>query len=98
MDLDDNIEDEVEDSLKVMQAVATIAMNFLADKQRPIPEIMTDTIQLLHDVTLELTGARGWALQNDIARTCEEMWADERPGRERLVNQTIPYLVARALD
>eukprot|EP01050_Picozoa_sp_SAG11_P028529 SAG11_NODE_7657_length_1114_cov_1.649261_1_plen_262_part_01 len=98
MDIEENVEDEVETSLMVLQAVATIAMNFLIDKKRPTPDLMTSTVQLLHDITLELTGSRGWALQNDIARTCEEWWADERPGRENLVTQTVPYLVARALD
>ena len=98
MDIDENVEDEVETSLMVLQSVATIAMNFLTDKKRPIPDVMVATVELLHGITLELTGPRGWALQNDIARTCEEWWTDERPGRERLVTQTVPYLVARALD
>ena len=98
MDLDDNVEEEVETSLTVLQGVTTFAMNFLQDKKRPIPDLMTATVQLLHDVLLELTGNRGWALQNDISRTCEEWWIDERNDRETLVTQTVPYLVARALD
>ena len=98
MDLDDNVEDEVDARLQVLQAVATIAMNFLTDKKRPVPDAMQKTIQLMHDVMLELSSDRGWALQNDIARTCEDMWSDERQGREGLITQTMPYLVARALD
>jgi hypothetical protein len=98
MDIEDNDEEEVETSLKVLQAVATISMNFLADRKRAPPDLMGKTVQLMHDVLLELTGARGWALQNDIARTCEDWWSADRPNKEGLVNQTLPYLVARVLD
>ena len=98
MDIEENVEDEVDTSLKVLQAITMISMNFLVDKKRAIPDMMCKTVQQLHDVLLELTGSQGWALQNDIARTCEEWWKDERAGREGLVNQTLPYLVARVLD
>ena len=98
MDIEDNVEEEVEQALKVLQAVATVSMNFMADKKRAPPDLMTKTVQLLHDVLLELTGARGWALQNDIARTCEDWWNGDRPNKEGMVNQTLPYLVARVLD
>lgn len=98
MDIEDNVEDEVETSLKVLQAVATISMNFLADRKRAAPDLMGQTVQQLHDVLLELSGARGWALQNDIARTCEDWWSADRPNKEAMVTQTLPYLVARVLD
>lgn len=97
-DIEDNDEEEVDMSLKVLQAVATITMNFLADRKRAAPDLMGQTLQRMHDILLELTGARGWALQNDIARACEDWWAADRPNKEGLVTQTLPYLVARVLD
>eukprot|EP01047_Picozoa_sp_COSAG01_P026012 COSAG01_NODE_1661_length_9583_cov_37.367356_6_plen_1155_part_00 len=97
-DLAENDADEVDTSLQCLQAVATISMNFLMDKKRPLPDSMKKTVQLMHDVMLQLTGDTGWALQNDISRTCEDMWNGNRAGRESVVTQTLPYLVAKCLD
>ncbi|GAQ82457.1 hypothetical protein KFL_001120010 [Klebsormidium nitens] len=53
-------------------------------------------VEAIHSVLLGLE--EDASLQDSAARLCEAWWAQNLPGREKIMAQTIPYLVARALD
>lgn len=53
---------------QVLHAVATLAFEFLADKERVAPRALMDTAVYLHDIILSLQGLQGIALQTAIAK------------------------------
>lgn len=54
--------------LQVLHAAATLASEFLADKDRVAPRALMDTAVYLHEILLSLQGLQGIALQTAIAK------------------------------
>lgn len=55
---------------QVLHAAATLAHEFLVDKERAAPRALLDTAVYLHEIMLSLQGLQGIALQNVIAKVC----------------------------
>lgn len=54
--------------MQVLHAAATLAHEFLVDKERAAPRALLDTAVYLHEIMLSLQGLQGIALQNVIAK------------------------------
>jgi len=50
--------------VQVLHAAATLAHEFLVDKDRAAPRALLDTAVYLHEIMLSLQGLQGIALQN----------------------------------
>lgn len=53
---------------QVLHAAATLAFEFLADKDRVAPRALMDTAVYLHEIILSLQGLQGIALQTVITK------------------------------
>ncbi|CAM9609122.1 unnamed protein product, partial [Hapterophycus canaliculatus] len=82
---------------QVLHATATLAQEFLSDKDRVAPRALVDTAVCLHDILLSLQGLQGEALQGVIAKVCETWWTQDRPGAEHLVVHLLPVMLVRSL-
>ncbi|CAM9531234.1 unnamed protein product [Ectocarpus fasciculatus] len=85
-------------AMEVLYAAATLAHQFLADKERVAPRALVDTAVYLHDIVLSLQGLQGEALRSVIAKVCEMWWTQDRPGAEHLVVHLIPVMLVRSLS
>lgn len=54
--------------VQILHAAATLALEFLADKDRVAPRALMDTAVYLHEIILSLQGLQGIALQTAIAK------------------------------
>eukprot|EP00899_Mesostigma_viride_P008179 jgi/Mesvir1/17362/Mv08672-RA.1 len=89
----------------VLQA-AVIVFQFLLTGSKsalsadsPPPEDMAHSCRQLHSKLLALEAVdTGGGLQSRIAEMCEAWWHKELPERDEMINQTVPYLIARALE
>lgn len=54
--------------VQVLYAAATLAHEFLADKERVAPRALVETAVYLHDIVLSLQGLQGEALRRVIAK------------------------------
>lgn len=84
--------------LQVLTAVTEFAAAFLSSSKLPAPDALLQTVGALHSILLMLHGTEAEGLQAAIAAVCEQWWLQEKPGREAVITQLLPYLLVKSLE
>ncbi|KAK9808548.1 hypothetical protein WJX73_007262 [Symbiochloris irregularis] len=89
-------EDQMELACRSLHAVAHAAAQVLACHPKAPPEPLIAAAEKLHDNAL-LAATEAPELQGAVAQLCLSWWQAGAPGKQRLVPQTLPYLLVKAL-
>ncbi|XP_057761176.1 uncharacterized protein LOC130981617 [Arachis stenosperma] len=91
-----NPDHEKDKILERLQILAHIAQLCVSHPKKPFsPSDLLPGVQVLHDNLIVFESDS--VLSSSIECLCEEWWKDNLPGRESLISQTLPFLLARSL-